>query len=447
MLEINEVKQYRTDAQGLAERFLNDYASNHEVSYPINPFQILTSLGIGFVFRAFDGIEGLYFPKENTDDTDLVVINSKRPITRQRFTAAHELCHFIKDRNSCVCMMKTNAPIEKYADRFASALLMPKRELLRKIDERLEEHDLLNEDDVLIIADHFGVSFSACYYRIRNLFDYSLGFLENDKKKFKPDHRRQELGMSYLSLYESLFDAWTWIKNSVETEYAKHIFKTNYVYNDSRLEGVATTKEATAEIVEDLENKRHLSVYYDESYDAYCHVAGHSSMYDDVFSMSTSEHFDVFTLIPLNRALFSCMPHPEYGGMIRTSNPVVLEAKFETVDFRDIYSELSKLNDTVKELDSNFSHMRKSEIIESAIRIHHRITVIHPFGDGNGRTSRAFLNLMFLRYRLIPTYTKLEVKEEYYTALESADKYADYTRLYEFFMKALIRSHVELGKR
>ena len=54
MLEINEVKQYRTDAQGLAERFLNDYASNHEVSYPINPFQILTSLGIGFVFRAFD---------------------------------------------------------------------------------------------------------------------------------------------------------------------------------------------------------------------------------------------------------------------------------------------------------------------------------------------------------------------------------------------------------
>ena len=172
MLEINEVKQYRTDAQGLAERFLNDYASNHEVSYPINPFQILTSLGIGFVFRAFDGIEGLYFPKENTDDTDLVVINSKRPIIRQRFTAAHELCHFIKDRNSCVCMMKTNAPIEKYADRFASALLMPKRELLRKIDERLEEHDLLNEDDVLIIADHFGVSFSACYYRIRNLFDY-----------------------------------------------------------------------------------------------------------------------------------------------------------------------------------------------------------------------------------------------------------------------------------
>ena len=87
--------------------------------------------------------------------------------------------------------------------------------------------------------------------------------------------------MSYLPLYESLFDAWTWIKNSVETEYAKHIFKANYVYNDSRLEGVATTKEATAEIVEDLENNRQASVYCDESYDAYCHVAGHSSMYNE----------------------------------------------------------------------------------------------------------------------------------------------------------------------
>lgn len=59
------------------------------------------------------------------------------------------------------------------------ALLMPKRELLRKIDERLEEHNLLNEDDVLIIADHFGVSLALWYYRIRNLFDYILGFLEN----------------------------------------------------------------------------------------------------------------------------------------------------------------------------------------------------------------------------------------------------------------------------
>lgn len=80
------------------------------------------------------------------------------------------------------------------------------------------------------------------------------------------------------------------------------------------------------------------------------------------------------------------MPHPEYGGMIRTSNPVVLGAKFETVDFHDIYSELSKLNGTVKELDLNFSHMRKAKslnlhyesIIELQLYIHLEMETEEP---------------------------------------------------------------------
>ena len=40
------------------------------------------------------------------------------------------------------------------------------------------------------------------------------------------------------------------------------------------------------------------------------------------------------------------------------------------------------------ELIKNIDDMANSEVIKQAAVIHHRLTVIHPFGDGNGRTVR-----------------------------------------------------------
>ena len=44
------IEQYRNDAQGLASYLGDDYFSRHEKKFPINPFQIMTDLGIHFVF-------------------------------------------------------------------------------------------------------------------------------------------------------------------------------------------------------------------------------------------------------------------------------------------------------------------------------------------------------------------------------------------------------------
>ncbi|NLO84120.1 MAG: ImmA/IrrE family metallo-endopeptidase [Clostridiales bacterium] len=52
------------------------------------------------MFRHFKKIEGLFFPATEAEPIHLVAINVGRPITRQRFTAAHELCHFLKDSNN-----------------------------------------------------------------------------------------------------------------------------------------------------------------------------------------------------------------------------------------------------------------------------------------------------------------------------------------------------------
>ena len=46
---------------------------------------------------------------------------------------------------------------------------------------------------------------------------------------------------------------------------------------------------------------------------------------------------------------------------------------------------------------------RDSEI-ERVIQIHHRMTVIHAFRDGNGRTTRAFANMLLLKRNVSPVF-------------------------------------------
>lgn len=111
MLPGHIIEKYRNDAEGLAKYFSAEYFNTHERTFPINPFHVLTDLGIHFVFRNFKDVEGLFLPAMKDGDVDLVAINAKRPITRQRFTVSHELCHYLKDPRegkSFICETGTN---------------------------------------------------------------------------------------------------------------------------------------------------------------------------------------------------------------------------------------------------------------------------------------------------------------------------------------------------
>ena len=364
MLSEDIINKYRNDAEGLAKYFSDLYFSKHKREFPINPFQILTDYGIHLVFRDFEKIEGLYLPASKESKVDLVAINSNKIKTRQRFTAAHELCHFLKDSNqkTCVCFENSDEFIEKYAEAFASALLMPFDELKQQIDSRNRYDEKLSLNDVLIISDHFGASFQACFFRIRRLFPYLLPYHpQNELDKYKPERQRKELGLSYTNLYFDLFNAWNDIKNSFASDFAKQVFKNNYVYNDARIEGDDVSKEAVSEIIEDLLTNKQKSIYCKEKFDKYCNIAGHSSMYDYIFDNALKNKFDIYELLPLNQKLYSCFEYPEYGGKIRQSNPVVLGAKFETVDYTNIVNELDALNNRVKYLEQNYTFMKRAK--------------------------------------------------------------------------------------
>ena len=388
-------------------------------------------------------------PSDSDDESAVVGINVHRIITRQRFTAAHELCHHLKDYDKQFeCLTNSKNANEKYAEKFAAALLMPMDELKKQIDKK-KKNGFVGLDSILEISDYFGVSFKSCLQRIAYNTDFYCGecdskSIESTYRKYKPDTKRRERNLSYTKLYMQLLDCYEDQLSFISSNYAKYVFQNNYIYNDARLEGVDISIEEASEIVTDLRLKEKNSEYCVEDKEAFLSIAGNYEMYSEIFG-STKKHVGITELINLNKKLYSHYPYSEYGGEIRNSNTLVIGARFETVDYSDIYNYLGEMENDISELEKTKYKMKTSDYIKQIVMIHHRITLIHPFNDGNGRTARAFMNMQLVNAGLPPIYIFVKEKKEYLKALKTADVDNNYDLLFELVVKKIIIASVELS--
>lgn len=133
---------------------------------PVDPKRIADNLGITVRYLPLEqNVSGMLRVE---DDFAEIYVNSNDVPTRQRFTIAHELGHYI-ERTS---QGKTDFNFidyrsgdvydlhEFYADEFAGALLMPATELQARRE---------SETPLPLIARHFGVSVAALQKRIERL--------------------------------------------------------------------------------------------------------------------------------------------------------------------------------------------------------------------------------------------------------------------------------------
>lgn len=444
-------KEY-PDPEIMAQAYLHSYFGNEKVEYPINPFKMLKDEGVLFSLSNFSKLEGVYIPAESDDDIPVVGININRPITRQRFTAAHELCHHFRDVDKQVsCPISgTKNKTEVFAEQFAAALLMPISELRAQVNKRRSTGKDITFDAVLEIADYFGVSFEACLFRIAYRIHAISGNTEAAElrkrvRSYGPDKKRKSKHLTYTKLYAGLIDCYKEQLSFVPSDHARYLFQNEYIYNDSRMEGLDVTIEQASEIVTDLRLNMQNSEYCNEENEAYLSIAGHYEMYQDIFAVPVKDSLNVYDTFSLNKKLFSHYPHPEFGGQVRQNNTLVLGAKFETADYHDIFAELAKVDAEVKDFYERRRDVSMSEYVMHVVRTHHKITQIHPFPEGNGRTSRAFMNVQFVRAAMLPIYIKVEDKDDYLNALARADKYNDYDELYEIVFRLILRSYVDLS--
>jgi Zn-dependent peptidase ImmA (M78 family) len=250
---------YFNSAELLAEKFLEIYFREQPTVYPIDPFRMLADLDIPFTFRDFKNYEGVYIAADAADERPAVGINKNRSITRQRFTAAHEICHHLKDSDKeTFCPIFAKNAIEKFADRFAAALLMPPPQLRQQV-ALYECNGYIQFDDVLKVADYFAVSFEACLFRIAYMLHKIDGLTDSKslKKrigKYKPNQRRSLLNLPNYDIeqFKAVLDNTIafFIYNSNRAVWYR--FKNNFIYNENRLEGLEIDLPTVSEIITDL---------------------------------------------------------------------------------------------------------------------------------------------------------------------------------------------------
>ena len=94
----------------------------------------------------------------------------------------------------------------------------------------------------------------------------------------------------------------------------------------------------------------------------------------------------------------------------------------------------------MEKLILNYQKWNKYHPIIKAALIHGELVKIHPFIDGNGRTSRLVMNLSLMNSGYLPVIIKKENRLEYYNALDKAHTTGDYTD----FVKLVTNLEIEM---
>lgn len=83
------------------------------------------------------------------------------------------------------------------------------------------------------------------------------------------------------------------------------------------------------------------------------------------------------------------------------------------------------------------TNKNKLHPFELAAMIHAKLTWIHPFEDGNGRTARTVMNLILMKKVFPMFFIPFEKREEYYQSLDIADK-GDYKEYISRMLRLII---------
>lgn len=172
----------------------------------INIFDFLSNVeGISLmIVEMSDKISGMVLRR---NDESLIVINSKKTLGHQHFTAAHEYYHLKFDRNIShrICPIKKfeDEYEEEYkANQFAVNFLLPKQAVEFILSRRVNNRKI-ELDDVIFLEQYFEVSHQLMLIRLKE-----LGYInKNQYEEFKKNvvKRACELGYS-AKLYKPTSD-------------------------------------------------------------------------------------------------------------------------------------------------------------------------------------------------------------------------------------------------
>lgn len=151
---------------------------------PIDVFKIIHEMGIELMFRPLEGKpDGFYLPQSTSRPKAGILLNSRRSPPRQRYTAAHELYHFLRKDSGrvevileeCTRVPQGRPDEEVLADVFAGYFLMPAKlvtHFFRKLGFKKKEK--FDGKDIYRLALCMRTSYEATCYHLLHLEFISL---------------------------------------------------------------------------------------------------------------------------------------------------------------------------------------------------------------------------------------------------------------------------------
>lgn len=169
----------------------------------------------------------------------------------------------------------------------------------------------------------------------------------------------------------------------------------------------------------------------------------------------TSDGINTETLLEIHKQIFK-KARPYMAGEYRKEPITIKGSKHQPCNWQQIPGEMKHIDTELRNkitqiiptewmsfISSEPSKEEKDnidQIIEVAAWIHHRVVYIHPFVDGNGRTSRLAANLILQRMGFFGLSIKVERenKNKYCDSLAQIDDYLDYEPLKQLIYEGLI---------
>lgn len=437
----------------LAKSELDKLKKSKKLSFPIDPFKILHDAGIYVMLKDFEKLDGIIINDE--ENCTIVGINSNNNWQRQRFTAAHEYCHFIKDLNKEIgstdyieCLKKSNKKIEKYANDFAGYLLMPTDELKIVCEQYKNKHGFIDFESITIIAEYFGVSFSSCLNRIA----YGLNMIDGDISSESLRKRMREYGVSAKrqELIQNKIDS-TLLSNVVGSmsfvmadinKYTGQKFLQNYIYNDNKLEGVVIDRKELNYILADLNFNGVNSQFFKNDKEEIVMTLGNLELQQYV--INTKDDISLKKCGQLHSLLYKYAPYPDDNGKFRDGTVLLKGGTIQPVPHYEINNKINELDKELQFFLNNIDKYEIGEYIEQVAYFTYKFIVIHPFRDGNGRISRAIMNWLLSKKKIPPIYVDQNCRSEYYNALSKIDLEEDPIPFIMFIEKRIIHTMIEL---
>lgn len=144
-----------------------------------------------------------------------------------------------------------------------------------------------------------------------------------------------------------------------------------------------------------------------------------------------------------HRIIFTTANQTGMAGKYRKDNPELKRmdgSLLKLKHWRDVPNAMSELDFELRDATKNTKQLKTPEeyykVINSAVILSHHLACIHPFENGNGRSSRLLLNAILLRAGL-PEIAIKKKKSQYLRAMLQADK-SDFSMLENMVMRGVL---------